>query len=161
MVCKRYERLLVDYLAGELSQAEQEAVKGHLKECSKCAGLFEEYRNLLEKSRQIDISVPEWQVWEKKLSEIKAVHPYRIRLLKPAVAMVSLLLLISVFFVRMTDNEKGKVARTGKNGYGIVLTKLPYPEKTILENIEYIDEESASKLLDVVLDTPVFTIDEN
>jgi len=161
MVCKRYERLLVDYLAGELSQSEQEAVRDHLKECSKCTDLLEEYRDILEKSRQIDVSIPEWQVWEKKLAEIKAVQPYRIHLLKPAVVMISLLLLISLFFVRVPNNGKGKVAKVSKNGYGIVLTKLPYPEKTILENIEYIDEESASKILDVVLDTPVFTIDEN
>ncbi|HOL21853.1 MAG TPA: zf-HC2 domain-containing protein [bacterium] len=162
MVCKRYERLMVDYLAGELSQVDRERVRAHLRECASCANLFEEYREVIEKSKRIEVSIPEPDVWERKLSEIKAFRPHRIviRIIKPAAVLVSLLI-VSLFFARMTDNGKNRVAvRTGKNGYGIVLTRLPYSEKSILEKIDYIDEESASEILSVVLDTPTITLYE-
>ncbi|MCM8830392.1 MAG: zf-HC2 domain-containing protein [Candidatus Omnitrophica bacterium] len=163
MECKRYERLIVDYLAGELSQADSERVKAHLRECTLCTKIFEEYKELIEKSKKIEVSIPETDVWEKKLTEIKMFRPHRsgIKILKPAAVLVSLLLLISLFFVKIPDNGRGKVVlKTSKNGYDVVLTKLPYSEECLLEKIDYIDEETASEILSVILDTPNFPIYE-
>lgn len=163
MVCRKYERLMVDYLAGELTQAETNMLMAHLKICPDCARSFEEYREVIEKSKSIDIPVPELDVWEKKLSEIKAGYPFphRIHLLKPVSIFAALLLIVSLFFARVTSNGKGnKVIVRNKNGYGIVLTSLPYPEKTILEKIEYIDEESASEILKIVFDAPILPLYE-
>ncbi|MCX8081798.1 MAG: zf-HC2 domain-containing protein [bacterium] len=158
MVCKRYERLMVDYLAGELSQIDRENLMIHLKECLDCSKLFEEYREIIVKSRSIEISVPQMDVWEKKLSDIKVSIPHRISIIKPVFALVSLLLIVSLFLIKRTDNEKEKIVfRSGKNGYGIVLTSLPYSEQSILEKIDYIDEESASEILGAVLETPTIT----
>ncbi|MCM8777087.1 MAG: zf-HC2 domain-containing protein [Candidatus Omnitrophica bacterium] len=164
MVCRRkYERLMVDLLAGELTEVETEMLMAHIKGCPKCAGLFKEYKGVIEKSKSIEVSVPESDVWEKKLLEIKIPRPHRagIKILKPAAVLVSLLLLVSLFFVKMPDNRKDKVVlKTSKNGYGMVLTKLPYTEECLLERIDYIDEESASEILEIVLDTPTFSIYE-
>lgn len=163
MLCKRYERLMVDYLAGELTQAEKEMVMEHLKGCHKCAELFEEYREVIEKSRSIEIPVPEGYVWEKKLAEIRAGQPLRhVHILKPIGVFAALLLIISLFFAKVPNNGKGNVVvrNTNKNGYGIVLPKLPCSEGTLLKRIDYIDEESASEIMDIVLNTPVFPLYE-
>lgn len=152
---------MVDCLAGELSQKEKDNLMAHIKECYNCARLFEDYRDIIERSKSIDITVPGLDVWEKKLTEIKAYRPRHIQIFKPAFALVSLLILVSLFFVRITNNGKEKgVFNSGKNGYGIVLTKLPYPEQIIFERIDYIDEESASEILHIVLDTPTLPLYE-
>lgn len=162
MVCKRYERLIIDLIAGELSLSEQEKVKKHLKECPECARLFEEYRDILEKVKDIEIPVPDAYVWERKLVEIKEGHRKRISILKPAAAFAVLVLVITLFFVRMSNNgsDKTVVRKINKNGYGIVLTKLPCSEETIIEMTDYMDDESASKILDIVLETPTLPIYE-
>lgn len=162
MACRRYERLMVDYLAGELSQAEIEMLMTHLKVCPDCAISFKGYKEVISKSKSINISVPESYVWEKKLVEIKAEKRHRIHLLKPIGVIATLVLVMSLFFGRVINNGKDKlvVNRINKNGYGIVLTKLPYSENTILERIEHIDEESASEILKIVLDAPTFPLYE-
>jgi hypothetical protein len=43
----------------------------------------------------------------------------------------------------------------GNNGYGAVLSVLPYPETSFLDRIEDIDDESASDILELVFNVPI------
>ncbi len=44
MTCREVDRLLMEFLDGELSDAEMPAVKGHLASCRPCASYAEAYR---------------------------------------------------------------------------------------------------------------------
>lgn len=157
MLCKEYEHLMVDYLAGELSHTEKTMLMAHISKCPECAELFTEYRRVITESKRIDIPFPDVGAWEKMLPAIKETRSHRIRILKPVVALGVMFVIVSLFFVRLTDNGKNGVAINiaGNNGYGAVLSVLPYPETSFLDRIEDIDDESASDILELVFNVPI------
>lgn len=154
MSCRKFERLIVDYVTNELKGPEAAKLEKHLKTCTECRETLAEYKNVLVKTRELQAPVYGEEFWTAKLKEIKGYQPQRQRkfFLKPAVLSASALLVFVILFTVFIHNG-GKEARqpvVKRTGYALVLNELPYPEDTLMDMIEYIDDESAEQLLNIL-----------
>jgi predicted anti-sigma-YlaC factor YlaD len=156
MDCREFERMIVDYVTKELKGPDVKNLEEHLKTCNKCRKTLEEYRNLLGKMRELQAPVYGEEFWEARLKEIKNCQPRRQKrfFLKPAVlSTCTLLVIISLFTFFIHNRGKGtKHPVVSRNGYETVLSELPYTEETLMDMIEYIDDDSASKLLNIIFE---------
>jgi hypothetical protein len=72
MRCEQVEKLLIDYLEGELSEAEAAAVSEHIAECGACAGevaAFESTRELLRNDAYVEPSPFYWTRFNARLRQ--------------------------------------------------------------------------------------------
>ncbi|MBN1445998.1 MAG: zf-HC2 domain-containing protein [Candidatus Omnitrophica bacterium] len=151
MKCKEHEERIVDYLAGELSAAERERMEAHIKICGECTKALEEYRNVLSAAKEIEIPVPSEDYWTAGLEEVKNYRPSGRFILKPVILIAGLVLAVSFFASRISNDGREKTAGV-KNNYTLVLHRLPYTEDALLDNIEYVDDASAGEVLNVLFE---------
>jgi len=72
MRCEQVDRLLIDYLEGELGPAEAAAVREHLEKCTACAAelaAFESTRELLRNDAYVEPSPFYWTRFNARLRE--------------------------------------------------------------------------------------------
>ena len=72
MRCEQVERLLIDYLEGELGETEASAVREHIAECMACAGevaAFESTRELLRNDAYVEPSPFYWTRFNARLRQ--------------------------------------------------------------------------------------------
>ncbi len=58
MNCRKLAELLIDYIAGELSAAEAESVRGHLEGCPTCVCYVETYQLTITLTRRLPAVAP-------------------------------------------------------------------------------------------------------
>jgi len=151
MGCTESEKRIIDYLAGELSAAEMERMEAHIKICGECAKALEEYRSVLSAAKEIETPVPGEDFWTAELQEVKNYRPARRFVLKPVILIASLILAVSFFASRISND--GRVKTEGlKNNYALVLQRLPYSEDILLDTIDYVDNDSAGEVLNVLFE---------
>jgi predicted anti-sigma-YlaC factor YlaD len=156
MDCREFEKIIIEYVTGELKGTEVEKLEEHLKTCKECRKTLEEYRNLLEKTKELQSPVYDEKFWEAKLKEVKnyKLQTQRRFSLKPAVLSACAFLVIATLFTLFIHNRGGeaKYPVVSRNGYTLVLSELPYTEETLMNMIDYIDDDSASKLLNILFE---------
>ncbi|HDD64500.1 MAG TPA: hypothetical protein ENF61_00085 [Firmicutes bacterium] len=54
MKCKEFEKLVLDYIEGELDKKKEEEFVNHMEECENCKKLFKDFKYILEMSRKIE-----------------------------------------------------------------------------------------------------------
>lgn len=72
MRCQQVERLLIDYLEGELAAADEAAVREHIAECGGCAAelaAFESTRELLRSDAYVEPSPFYWTRFNARLKQ--------------------------------------------------------------------------------------------
>lgn len=72
MNCKEAQSKSSVYLDGELTNEQSSAVRGHLRECGTCEGLFEDESTLLDLSANLGALDPPSDVWERISQQIAA-----------------------------------------------------------------------------------------
>lgn len=154
---RKYEKLMVDYLMNELSASEVEKLKEHIKNCKNCRENFAEYKSVLTRVKELESPVYNQEFWTAKLSEVKNYQPQRHKrsFLEFAIASVSVAVVFVVLFVfaRGFKPEENRMVKTSpRDKYTIILSGLPYPEDTLLEMVDYIDDDSAEKLLSIIFE---------
>ena len=63
---------LSEYLDGELSQAEADALEAHLAECAECGNTLQELRAVVARARQLEDRLPERDLWSGIAARIEA-----------------------------------------------------------------------------------------
>jgi|GEM_PF-1188672 len=155
MSCRKYERLIVYYLGNELKEPEAERLEEHIKACEDCRKSLAEYRSILAETKELRAPAYGEEFWTARLNEVKKHMPQRKQraLLKPVILSASALAVIAVLAVKIFGPGESMIARPPiKNQYAVVLNELPYPEDTLLKMVDYIDDESAEKLLNIILE---------
>lgn len=102
MICRKMERLIVDYLAGELSPVEKEALEKHLSTCATCSSNLKETRQVLTVSREASVpQLPDY-FWERQREKLGSfcgfprVRRRSILVVSSALALVCLLVVFQV-----------------------------------------------------------------
>jgi len=155
MSCRKYERLIVYYLGNELKEPEAQRLEEHIKACEDCRKSLAEYRSILAETKELRAPVYTDEFWTAKLNELRNRPPQRQRraLLKPVILSASALAVIAVLAVKIFGPGENRMAESPiRNQYAVVLNELPYPEDTLLKMVDYIDDESAEKLLNIILE---------
>lgn len=156
MSCRKYEKLIVDYLTNELTGPVAERLEEHLKTCKDCKDTLAEYRNVLAKTKELQAPVYGPEFWSAKLNEIKNYQPQRQRksLLKPVILSASALLVFAVLFARVFHTGENRMVKPQalRNNYAMALNELPYPEETLMDMVDYIDDDSAAQLLNILFE---------
>ena len=103
MNCDEYKNLITISVFGELTQEELAQLKTHLRECPRCAAIYERSERLSDLSDQKDdIPLPDkeksWQIVAAKALKRKRNWFERFALQKPVLQYASVLLLLIVGF---------------------------------------------------------------
>jgi len=145
MDCKDFERLMVDFAAGEIDSSNLKLLTSHLEVCNKCR---EEFRQIEELNKTLEI-LPDLQVeaepefyndfdQEEKSARYGKVIRLR-RILIPAGFAASILLFISGFHVGKIHREEDS------RDQEIVALKAEIQETQSLMILSLLKQESASK----------------
>jgi hypothetical protein len=121
MNCDEYKNLITISVFGELTQEELVKLKTHLRECSKCAAIYEKSEKLSDLSDQKDdIPLPDkeksWQIIAAKALKRKRSWFERFALQKPVFQYASVLLLLIVgfaagYFIRSDGLDGSQLAQ--------------------------------------------------
>jgi len=136
MRCEQVERLLIDYLEGELGETEASAVREHIAECMACAGevaAFESTRELLRNDAYVEPSPFYWTRFNARLRQRMRRGAWagaddRWGVLVPRLAPVAVAVLCFAVGMWLGLSPAGSVsgvAESGGPGYGIGLAEGP------------------------------------
>jgi anti-sigma factor RsiW len=136
MRCEQVERLLIDYLEGELGETEASAVRKHIAECMECAGevaAFESTRELLRNDAYVEPSPFYWTRFNARLRQrmrrgVWAGADDRWGVLVPRLAPVAVAALCFAVGMWLGLSPTGSVTgvvESGAPGYGIGLAEGP------------------------------------
>jgi hypothetical protein len=151
MDCRIFNKIVIDYFAGELSAETKKDVEKHIKECASCRKVFTEIQDVIEKSRNIEVPSFSESFWEKKKEFVFAPRPKTVKyFLKPFLAgtVVSLILFFSIFLLKKQET-KNNVLNLNYSQYAVA--DLPFSEDDIIEMTEYMQEEDARIILNIIL----------
>ncbi len=121
MNCDEYKNLITISVFGELTQEELAQLKTHLRECPRCAAIYERSEKLSDLSDQKDdIPLPDkeksWQIIAAKALKRKRSWFERFALQKPVLQYASVLLLLIVgfaagYFIRSDGLDGSQLAQ--------------------------------------------------
>jgi anti-sigma factor RsiW len=138
MRCQQVDRLLLDYLEGELSAAESAAVREHLAECTACAAeaaAFESTRELLRNDGYVEPSPFYWTRFNARLRQrmrrggawVGADDRWGVLFPRLApVAVAALCFAVGMWIgLSPSGSVDGTVGGAGAPGYGVGLAQGP------------------------------------
>jgi len=151
MNCERYRRYIIDLLSGEIKEREKEELLRHMESCGGCRRNYEETGRVMEASRGLASPVFDEDFWQKRLSELGTYGKPQRFALKPAIAAACLLAIFTFIFFRTPSTEHESVS-VERRGGSMVLNSMPISEERLLEMTDYLDEKSASYVLDLIFE---------
>ncbi|HOK56295.1 MAG TPA: hypothetical protein PKV21_02095 [bacterium] len=147
MKCKNVEKNILDYIEGKVK--EKEKIREHLEKCLKCRNLYKEFLLILNSLPKEEFSGFDENFWKEKFKYIQAKQSLHIKL-KPVFAGISLFLIFfsTFLFTRIYTSNLKKVNSTVK--IEILNHNLPFSEEEMIEYVDYMQDEEAEKILDVI-----------
>jgi anti-sigma factor RsiW len=146
--------MIIDFAAGELKGGDAERLETHMESCEGCRQALAMYKNIIAETKAMPAPVYSEEFWSAKLNEIKGCRPQRRRVsfMKPAILSGCAVLLFGILFARFFHGGRDATVKSPavKNNYAIVLNELPYPEDTLIEMVDHIDEDSAEEILNML-----------
>lgn len=155
MGCRKREKLIVDCLTGELKGTQALKLEEHLKTCEDCRKTLAEYSGLLAETRELREPVYDGTFWTARLNEVKNHEPRRQfrSFLRPMFISVFALALLAVFALKIFGPDDNKlITPPANNCFVTELDELPYPEDTLMAMVDYMDDDSVEKLLNIILE---------
>jgi len=163
MNCKRCQRLISDWLDGDLSIKDKEKVERHLRRCDSCRQHFDDLKFLEARIKSLStVDYSDWAGFENRLTvglnKIKAEQKDRrgfwVSIPAPAWAMSLMVLIMVVFMVFFLKPE-------GNNGLQLA-SLLSYEDSYLsLSQIISEDESLASRLNEEIVDSIVKEIKDD
>jgi|GEM_PF-2117857 hypothetical protein len=149
MKCKNIEKNILDFIEGKGKETER--IKEHLEECEKCRKLYNDFLLILNNSTKIDVPHYDENYWGEKFKYIQEKSSFRIKL-KPVFTGISLVLIFfsTFLFIRIYTSNFKKSASTSSEKIELLSHNLPFGEEEIFQYVDYIKEEEAEKILDVI-----------
>ena len=152
MKCKNVHKLIVEFVNKELSPAQNEEIKEHLKVCSKCKEEIEEIKTVLDLSKEIKIqefSEDFWALQRNKLTKGMLKRVINIPLKLTIALAGSFIILISFLFIQFQNH---KVASYKKNSNILVLdNSILLQEEQIYEIVNFMNEEDSEIVMQMLL----------
>ncbi|HNS31840.1 MAG TPA: zf-HC2 domain-containing protein [bacterium] len=155
MNCDKFKHYIVDFHAGEIGSRERLELEMHMKSCENCRRDFKECDAIIRNSRKISPPVFDDEYWRKKREELAIYRKERRFLLKPVLAAVAAMVLISVLLHQFLPGRVGNNMLTERKKNTFVFNTLPVSEDRLLEMADYIDEKSARDMLDILSENDV------
>ncbi|MCK9265858.1 zf-HC2 domain-containing protein [bacterium] len=154
MNCKRYQRFIVESIVGEIGKRDKENLDAHLKICSDCRRTFIHYESILNKSKEIETSIPDDIFWANRLKDIYQLPEKKNFRLVPVFALTVSIICFIILNIVLTPLG-GKIFTKNKKKDAFVFNTLPMSEERLLEMADYIDEKSAIDILDIIFDNNI------
>ncbi len=63
MKCIKFERLMSDFIDGELTEKRSALLRDHLSNCNRCRKLFDDYKKMLDGARSLETVEPGSDIW--------------------------------------------------------------------------------------------------
>jgi hypothetical protein len=161
MNCDEYKNLITISVFGELTQEELAQLKTHLRECSRCASIYEKSEKLSDLSHQKDdIPLPDkeksWRIIAAKALKRKRSWFERFDLQKPVFQYASALLLLVVGFAAGYSIRSG-----GLNGSPLAQLQEEVSQIREITAASLLRQESLNmKLREIGMSTPLVQADE-
>lgn len=147
MKCKKVEKNILDFIEGK--GKEEEKIKEHLEKCKRCKNLYNDFLLILNNSAKLTVPSYNENFWRERIKYIKEKNYSPIKL-KPVFAGISIVSLFFLTFLFTKINTYNLKKSTFTSKIEVLNHELPFSEEEIIQYVEYIKEEEAEKILDVI-----------
>ncbi|MCX7917437.1 MAG: hypothetical protein N2589_04850 [bacterium] len=147
MKCKKIEKRILDFIEQKINKKGE--IEKHIEKCEKCRNLYNNFLFILKNSKKIQFPLPDENFWRSKLNIFLERKSYHVKIKSLCVSVTAILVIfLATFFTKIYNINSKKYISGGK--IEILNHELPLHEEDIIQFIDYIDEEEAEKILDVI-----------